>query len=198
MREVELKLKLSEQEAQILINNYAGQGRLAKHLYTIYYDTQNEHLRKAGYALRLRQDGNKLIQTLKGGEKVQEGLYERDEWEWEISRNTIEYPLLEAHLGELYPKVHQKLAPVFSTEFIRTQWPVENQYGLVELAIDLGEVRSQYLRDPICELELELKDGDVDALYELLKNLEKQTRRSMAPSDESKALRGYRLYGQLK
>ncbi|PIQ42833.1 MAG: CYTH domain-containing protein [Gammaproteobacteria bacterium CG11_big_fil_rev_8_21_14_0_20_46_22] len=190
MSEVELKLNMDERDVQKLINILAREHK-ELHLYSVYYDTSDRVLSEHGYALRLRQSGQQLIQTLKGGGSVENGLHRRDEWEWEVGRHGIDYPLLEDKLGELYPKIHKQLEPLFETEFIRTQWDIENAFGAVELAFDHGEVRGQCGAERLCELELELKDGDEKALHELFAFLDKQL--SLSPNNVSKAERGYLL-----
>lgn len=190
MSEVELKLNMDEKDAQKLIKLLASEPQ-QYHLYSVYYDTLDRVLSEHGYALRLRQSGQQLIQTLKGGGSVENGLHRRDEWEWEVGRHGVDYALLEETLGELYPQVHKRLEPLFETEFIRTQWDIENAFGSVELAFDHGEVRGQHGAERLCELELELKSGDEKALHELFVFLDKAL--SLTPNNVSKAERGYLL-----
>jgi inorganic triphosphatase YgiF len=49
-----------------------------------------------------------------------------------------------------------------------------------------------YLSEPICEVELELKRGNIANIYEIASKL--QTAISLIPENKSKAARGYQLY----
>src|SRR5690606_27645162 len=62
---------------------------------------------------------------------------------------------------------------------------------VIEAALDLGEVKAGKLREEICELELELRQGEPAALLELAAELAASL--PLTPSDISKAERGYRL-----
>src|SRR6266702_4328134 len=88
------------------------------------------------------------------------------------------------------------LIPLFSTNFSRTIWHVSIDGADVEAAIDQGEVvavvNGETRRAPICEIELELKDGDAGALKALSAELA-QAVHGLRPDDVSKAQRGYRL-----
>jgi inorganic triphosphatase YgiF len=63
--------------------------------------------------------------------------------------------------------------------------------GLVEVAIDQGRVTTPRGSVPICEIELELKDGEPDALFDLALALNKETPLRLETS--SKSDRGYAL-----
>jgi inorganic triphosphatase YgiF len=62
---------------------------------------------------------------------------------------------------------------------------------VVEISIDRGEITSGVRREPIFELELELKSGDLQALFELAETLSDQA--NLPLLFQSKAERGYRL-----
>ncbi|MDR3099791.1 MAG: CYTH domain-containing protein, partial [Paraburkholderia sp.] len=55
-----------------------------------------------------------------------------------------------------------------------------------------ADVNGEKRRAPICEIELELKDGDEAALHTLAAALTKALP-GLAPDDISKAQRGYKL-----
>ena len=48
---------------------------------SVYYDTPQEALRRAGLAVRLRRDGGRWLQTLKAEQAPHAGLASRAEWE---------------------------------------------------------------------------------------------------------------------
>ncbi len=86
-----------------------------------------------------------------------------------------------------------RLQPVFITEFWCTSWLLSFAEGdEIELALDQGEFRSGQSVAPVCEVELELKAGRPEKLYEVaLKLLESV---QMMPENISKAERGYALF----
>lgn len=61
----------------------------------------------------------------------------------------------------------------------------------MEAAIDEGSIKTRRAREPVSELELELKDGAIGAMYQLAAELQAQAHLSVLP--ESKAARGWFL-----
>lgn len=56
------------------------------------------------------------------------------------------------------------LAPVFETNFLRRILMLEDERAAIECALDQGSVLAGSHRRDLCELELELKQGDPDTL----------------------------------
>ncbi|MDH4286006.1 MAG: CHAD domain-containing protein, partial [Gallionella sp.] len=97
-----------------------------------------------------------------------------------------------AEWDEHLPKaLRKKLQPVFVTDFSRSSRMVQWQGALIELCMDHGAVSTEQHSTPVCELELELKAGQPQQLFELaLEILE------IVPFElevVSKAEQGYRL-----
>src|SRR5690606_28489029 len=63
---------------------------------------------------------------------------------------------------------------------------------VIEAALDLGKVVAGKQSEEICELELELRQGEPQALLELAVELAAEL--ALMPCDISKAERGYRLH----
>ena len=55
-----------------------------KRLETLYFDTKDGTLRRAGYSLRVRQSGGHYVQTVKGKPAASAGLFARREWESKV------------------------------------------------------------------------------------------------------------------
>ena len=73
------------------------QGRAStRRVHSVYYDTPERDLLRAGLALRLRSDGARWLQTLKTGGQAAAGLHLREEWEWppETCSNRRLWPLV--------------------------------------------------------------------------------------------------------
>lgn len=85
-----------------------------------------------------------------------------------------------------------KLEPVFVTDIRRTTHLLNlDDSTVVEAAIDEGVIKAGAAREPVSELELELKVGCIGPMYRLAAELQ-----ALAPlwiSSESKAARGWHL-----
>lgn len=134
--------------------------------------------------LRVRRVGRIATQTLKGdGQAAEAGLHQRQEWETRVNGLLPELAslmtLVEA--GSTWEKVlgtpglAQGPAPIFDSEVRPTVWKLRSAEGAeVELALDQGEVRHGDKHEPISEVELELKAGTPEALFDLAPQLQEQ------------------------
>ena len=86
--ELEIKLTLSERAQAkalqwLLAQPEASRGG-QKDLMNRYYDTPDAALNRARAALRVRQSGDRYIQTLKTQGEFVDGAHRRQEWEWPL------------------------------------------------------------------------------------------------------------------
>ncbi|MGB7386822.1 MAG: CYTH domain-containing protein [Pseudomonas neustonica] len=204
-KETEIKLRASADVLTALREHPLVKSRLVDDwqtgtLYNQYYDTENRDLAAAKVALRLRRDGDAIIQTLKSRGQSVAGLSERNEWDWNLQKLELDFTLLDdscwpASLAELDKSA---LQPVFTTDFQRTRallrWERDGEQVEIEAALDQGEVSAGDSVEPISELELEVRSGSPQALLELA--LELCRDQVLMPCDISKAERGYRLFDQ--
>ena len=193
--EIEIKLALGttgpeELRQHPLLQARHGQVRL---LGNTYFDTPTGELEAARMALRLRRDGDCWIQTLKTDGKGSGGYSRRREWEWSVSTGVLDHAVLGGlpEVSELTPDVLARLQPRFTTDFERHLWHLEFAGASIEVALDQGEILAAGQRVPIRELELELKEGDPQALWELALNFAETV--PLRPADASKAARGSAL-----
>jgi len=195
--EIEIKLALGTTGPEQLRRHPLLQaGHNSDHLLgNIYFDTPSGELEAARMALRLRRDGNRWIQTLKTNGEGSGGYSRRREWEWPVSTGVLDHALLGelSELSALTPDVLARLQPRFTTNFERLLWHLELTGAHIEVALDQGEILAAGRRVPIRELELELKEGDPQALWELALNFAKSV--PLRPADASKAARGSALLG---
>jgi inorganic triphosphatase YgiF len=177
MKEIEVKLQVPISRLQAVERWVAhGRGAQRTRLQAAYFDTPDRGLARAAMALRLRLEGSRWVQTLKG--ELGDGL----------SRAEHEVPLeASPHaLPELNPSLHrdtpigQRLLAVlaqaegdalqcrYRTDILRTHRPWRNRWGQVELALDVGQIESpaQGLVWPVCELELEYLSGHPRAVQQ--------------------------------
>jgi len=196
--ETELKLRiapgqLARLKRQALLKAHAVTRPVTHRLYNIYYDTPRLELHSSGMALRLRHAGRQWLQTLKGGGSVKAGLHQRNEWEVPVNRPALDFSATQAvEWSQHLPlSLRKKLHPVFVTDFSRTSRMLDFKGARIELCMDSGEISTEQRSTPVCELELELKSGEPQQLFELaLAILE------IVPFElesVSKAEQGYRL-----
>ncbi len=190
--EIELKLLLP-----------AGAGGLRRHpllaavksqrrlLHTLYFDTADWRLARAGAALRVRREGRGWVQTFKSEGQGMAGYSARLEEAAEVAGPWPEVARLQAPEAHICTRLGGELAVRFETRFWRQAWLVVAEGSRVEIALDAGSIRAQGREAPIAELELELKAGDPEALFELALALAEAA--PLWPSEASKARRGVAL-----
>lgn len=139
-----------------------------------------------------------MIQTLKTRGQSVAGLSERNEYDWKLPKAKLDVKKLD---GECWPESlaeldKKTLKPIFTTDFVRERaeiaWGRGKSKVVIEAALDLGHVVVGKQKEEICELELELREGEPAALLELAAELAETL--ALMPCDISKAERGYRLY----
>lgn len=165
-----------------------------QHLANAYYDTAKLDLLHSGMVVRHRRTAWGWLLTVKSAEPAAGGLARRSEWEAASLPDAFDFSHvdlkpLRKRLDELRPQ----LLPAFTTDFLRTTWLLSPQSGTrIEVALDRGTIRGAGREEAICELELELIEGPVSALFDLALALQADI--PLRPECASKAERGYRLF----
>jgi len=196
-QEIELKLRLPATAVRRLSAHplLRGVWPVSRRLYTIYYDTPDFELKARGVALRLRREGKRWMQTLKGGGRATAGLHRRLEIERAVAGQAVDWDMLAAGpYADLFSirRLQARLRPVFATRFVRSERRLEPAPGLViDAAVDRGAIVGGRRSEPLCELELELKAGRPAALYEFAQRLARRV--PLAIENRTKAERGYAL-----
>ncbi len=193
--EIELKLALPLQQVDAFRKRMArrrGQP-VQQDLVTRYFDTPDFALSAQGVALRVRRIGRRWLQTLKTEGERYGGLSQRVEYEMPIRRGAPDWSRFPVEALACVPEaLRDELVPVFETRFNRTAWLIKGKSGAqIEVALDVGEVLAGKQSQPICEIELELKAGQADALFDLALDWAGQF--DCVPFDISKAERGVNL-----
>lgn len=203
VKETEIKLRASRATLAALrdhplLKKRNKSGWQRHELFNQYYDTPERDLARAKVALRLRRDGEQYIQTLKSRGQSVAGLSERNEWDWYLDQARLDLSKLD---DQCWPAAlagldKHGLQPIFTTDFVREKadlaWGRGKAKVAIEAALDLGKVVAGEREEEICELELELREGDPAALLELAAALAADL--PLMPCDISKAERGYRLF----
>ncbi|WP_111412983.1 CYTH domain-containing protein [Billgrantia lactosivorans] len=195
--EIEMKLALGETGPERLLQHPLLRGGVdgAQRLANTYFDTPEGDLESARLALRLRRRDDSWIQTLKASGDGSGGYSRRREWEWPVAGGSLDRAGLAAlpPMATLGAQVLARLEPRFATDFERRLWRLELAEATIEVALDQGEIRAAGRRVTINELELELKDGDPQALWSLALAFAETV--PLRPADASKAARGSALLG---
>lgn len=201
MAEIEIKLQVPD-ASLAGVRAAVRRGRFATtRLRAIYADTPDERLACAGWVLRLRQEGRRWVQAVKGSG---DGIVARFEHEVVLGPSR-EAPTLDvmrhadapgfAAFRQALGDGADVLAPVFETNVRRTHRTLRVRGATIEIALDEGAILATGQREPVCELELELKAGSVPALTALAGQWAE--RHGLWLDVRTKAERGWRLaHGQ--
>jgi triphosphatase len=193
--EIELKLRLPPDAlAALRADPLWGGTRATRHqLDNIYFDTPQRALAQARIGLRLRSDGKHWLQTAKGGGGSRAGLHQREEIEFPVAGPALEWgPLKGTAFGPVLEPLKDQLQPEFRTQFKREIRHITGAAGgVIEVAIDEGQILAGERSEPLCEVELELKSGPVDDVFALALLLVE--RHPLVLDNRSKAERGGRL-----
>jgi triphosphatase len=164
-------------------------------LLNAYYETDDLWFRRHDAGLRTRLKKGQFEQTIKLAGQQHGGLHLRPEYN--LACASV-WPELSAFPAEIWPhgtdlvQLQRQVKQLFRTDFVRQSWLLTLADGsTVEAVLDQGEVISGEQREAIAELELELQQGDVNALFELSRQLVKLL--PLRLGWQSKAERGYRL-----
>lgn len=166
-------------------------------LFAVYFDTETHALREAGYVLRVRNEGNGFVQTVKSanGPNV-------------ATRTEVKNALsdLSPSIGAIPDKKLRRavkkavgkaeLTPIFGVDVQRTTLLLTPKRGTeIEAAFDSGAIKTLGAKRstsvPISEFELELTKGDAKDLIDCGRAL--TTDVPVILSLQSKAERGYAL-----
>lgn len=143
------------------IDRAEGGVRTVYTMATTYYDTPSRALSRSRYTLRLRQENDERVCTLKlpapeGGRA-----------EYETRAETIEaaLPML-CKLCDPFPLAEltkEGLLPLCGARFTRIAKEITLESAVVELALDLGILTGGGRQAPLCEVEVELLSGSREA-----------------------------------
>ncbi|GAA6182863.1 MULTISPECIES: CYTH domain-containing protein [Alteromonadaceae] len=199
-KEIELKLLLPDgiDESDLLstLGQFSANIETSEFtLFNQYFDTPEWLLSANGIGLRVRSSDKGIEQTVKTAGKSIGGLHQRPEYN--VSIDSLS-PSLELFDPSIWPRdisvaeLQEKIIQIFHTDFKRKAYLLRLSDGTdVELVLDKGSVSTADNSADICEIELELKSGDVAVLFDIAEKMA-----TLAPSqlcNLSKAGRGFTL-----
>ena len=200
--EIELKLLLTKEALEKMLSLDVVQRALRpgskkqRRLISSYYDTAELAFKKHGVAYRVRDKGDGTFEaTVKTSRHCEGGLSRRMELNIPLTADqAVLTGFKELGLGydlaELAPCGVEKL---FTVDVERTTYILDLKGAVAELAIDYGGIFAKGKSDPIDEVEIELFEGDVEALLAFYQSLKEQV--TIREEERSKFVRGLALLG---
>ena len=187
--EYEVKFRATPVILQALIAEF-GKDAQVYQMETTYYDTPSGALSALRYTLRRRMENEKSICTLK---TPADNLGRKElEIECDNIENAINTLCQMGAPADFYPAVQEGLIPVCGAKFTRLAVPVSFGTARLELAMDQGQLSGGDRTVPLCEVEVELKDGNRDAV--MLFAMELAARYPLQQETASKFRRALALY----
>lgn len=192
--EIELKLEAPSAAARRLLGRswlraLASGPAQHERLRSVYFDTRKFALRDHDVALRIRHVGKKRLRTIKANNP--HGPFGRREWEEEIKGDEPDKrsAKLLKRLGLNLAK--RRLVPVFETDVKRTVLPIRCDGSAMEIAVDHGNIKTGARREPISEIEIELKEGGAAGVVNIAKRIAEDL--PVGYGARPKSARGYAL-----
>ena len=186
--EFELKFRSTPLQQVLLMKKYPHQGQSFA-METVYYDTQDNDLSRRAYTLRRRMENELSVCTL----KVPAGTYGRGEFE--VNAPSIEVAIPElcklSGIAELPALVEKGIQPVCGAKFTRIAKTILLPDCKVELALDSGVLTGSGKELPLCEVEVELKEGSKEAAIAFAKTMAEEF--CLIPEQKSKFVRAREL-----
>lgn len=166
--EYELKFRADPECQRSVFTTFPARWQTIR-METTYYDTLRGDLSARKFMLRCRLENNKRICTLKTpGENNLRG-------EWEVACDSIAEAIPElCKLGapeELAQLCAKGLVPVCGARFTRKAGEFNLRDCKLELALDEGVLFGGGRECPLCEIEVEHKDGRLEATDDFARQL---------------------------
>lgn len=163
-----------------------------------YFDTDDYILSKNDIAFRVRMEGTRIVASLKWKGASVDGLHTREEINVPVKDEAcfiLPDPEIfkESDIGrEMIALVAGKpLHSLLETRFLRSRLRVDTGKSICEVAIDEGEIVTDFGNLPICEMEIELFSGDQEDVLRIGKAI--ADKYQLTAENRSKYARGLKL-----
>ncbi|HEU0311036.1 MAG TPA: inorganic triphosphatase, partial [Sphingomicrobium sp.] len=172
-REVELKLDIDPACVPRLAElPFLSEPPARQRQVSVYFDTPKARLHRTGWAFRIRRIGDRYVQTIKRSVEAA-GMFDRDEWECDVPgpepdwRHVADTPLATL----LSERQLRGLVPVVQSDVMRSTWKVADKGATIEICLDEARIEAGDSVEETVELELELIEGDAQALLAKAKKI---------------------------
>lgn len=147
-----------------------------KNMEADYYDFSDMRLNKAGVTFRVRKENEQIVATLKKKSSYCNGLFQREEWNEQLDTPEADFGVFQSADAVMVIQEalnhadmadsSKKLQCVVSTRFERKAFQIRYKSMIADVSVDVGNVFAEEKSVPICELEMELIEGNIDDLIE--------------------------------
>lgn len=187
--EFELKYRVTPRQLEKLRQGVDGEEKTYR-MRTTYYDTPTQQLSARHCTLRCRMENETAVCTL----KTPTGGIGRREWEVECHRieDAIEKLCKLDGPQEILALTAEGLIPICGARFTRIAKTLVLDDCVVEVALDEGVLTARDRQIPLCEAEVELKQGDPAACVAYARKLAQEY--DLVPEEKSKFRRALDLY----
>jgi triphosphatase len=203
--EIEMKYGIGDKEIangiwedEYLLSIEEKDSREKIYMKASYFDTDDYILSKNDIAFRVRMEGSRIVASLKWNGESEEGLHTREEINVPVNDETcfiMPKPeiFIESDIGRKMIELVQgkPLHSLLETRFLRSRMRVDTGKSICEVAIDEGEIVTDFGNLPISELEIELFSGDKEDVQHIGKTL--ADKYHLTAEDQSKYARGLKL-----
>ena len=203
--EIEMKYGIEDKEIansiwedEYLVSIEEKDSREKVYMKASYFDTDDYILSKNDIAFRVRMEGSRIVASLKCNGASQDGLHTREEINVPVNDEACFIApdpeiFKESDIGrDMIALVAGKpLHSLLETRFLRSRMRVDTGKSICEVAIDEGEIVTDFGNLPICELEIELFTGDQEDVLHMGRTLAEKYGLTM--ENRSKYARGLKL-----
>lgn len=190
MQEIELKFLIPKAQLKGLMRQAKVKSSQDIHMAAHYFDTRKQQLAKAGIGLRIRQEGDTWVQTIKaGGDGIaarleHNAVLDNEHVQTMLDNNNLmpdlsiykETAIAPALANFKLKKLAKNLTRQYVTDVQRTTRLLANgkdeHSSSLEVAYDDGEIiagNDENQRQVIQEIEFELISGEIEFLFETAK-----------------------------
>lgn len=190
MQEIELKFLVPQAQLKGLMRQAKVKSSQDIHMAAHYFDTRKQQLAKAGIGLRIRQEGDTWVQTIKaGGDGIaarleHNAVLDNEHVQAMLDNNSLmpdlsiykETSIAPALADFKLKKLAKNLTRQYVTDVQRTTRLLANgkdeHSSSLEVAYDDGEIidgNDESQRQAIQEIEFELISGEIEFLFETAK-----------------------------
>jgi inorganic triphosphatase YgiF len=203
--EIEMKYGIGDKETakriwedEYLLSIEEKDSRERVYMKASYFDTDDYILSKKDIAFRVRMEGSRIVASLKWKGASVDGLHTREEINVPVNDEACFIapdPELfkESDIGrDMIALVQGKpLHSLLETRFLRSRMRVDTGKTICEVAIDEGEIVTDFGNLPICEMEIELFSGDQEDVRRIGETLAEKY--GLTVENRSKYARGLKL-----
>lgn len=196
IKDKETALKIWEDEYLLSIEEKDSREKV--YMKASYFDTDDYILSQNDIAFRVRMEGTRIVASLKWKGDSADGLHKREEINVPVNDEAcfiIPNPEIfkESDVGQDVIKLinGKPLHSLLETKFLRSRLRIDTGTSICELAIDEGEIETDYGSLPICELEIELFSGEQEDIMKIGGTLAEKYQ--LIPENRSKYARGWKL-----